>query len=145
MSAIQHFTIDPECLWPQLVGSPADPPAELRVLWRLPEPPSLCDCPLCTGARAEPPHLLGCTCGQCTQSRLYHELAWASPFAVNGCVCCGQGWISHTGAANVCPACWDKDLCRVCWERPGVVCRVCHLHLDTPLGDPLPWQGEAAP
>jgi len=91
-----------------------------RVVDGLPD----CDCNGCVTLRATPRRaIFVCPCDACQRTmaleRRMHTAARRST-----CVCCGHAWSAHS-QANVCTRCWDLDLCRVCWRRPGLVCEVC--------------------
>lgn len=92
-----------------------------------------CDCALCKRVRGKVA-VPACQCDVCQKVVRDDARLWKSATHANKCEACGKAWIAHS-RANVCPECWDKDLCRVCWGRPGIVCATCAQHLATPYSE----------
>lgn len=107
-----------------------DEPALIRMV----DPLRWCGCSRCKRVKAGTWYGLGCECAACAAALAQFRSLWAAARHVNHCDCCGAGWVAHS-RANVCPKCWDKNVCRVCWQRPGVVCAVCAEHLATPYSE----------
>jgi hypothetical protein len=106
------------------------------VLWRVSDRLRLCACADCKAA-IEGRSFLGCECPSCLAGHAATAAVWAKKTTVNVCECCGLAWLAHD-RANVCPSCWSMDFCRVCWQRPGVVCDPCATHLATPYQSDQP-------
>lgn len=109
-------------------------PERDKAMWRKVSALKWCGCVQCQGVVPDLYAYIGCDCPWCAVALLTQDLIWADGTTVNVCDCCGTAWVAHS-RASVCPECWEKDLCRVCWGRPGVVCSVCAAHLATPYSE----------